>query len=29
VHDAIASAGGYLGALNLRDPVELLQGGEL
>jgi ectoine hydroxylase-related dioxygenase (phytanoyl-CoA dioxygenase family) len=29
VHDAIEMAGGYLGALNLRDPVELLQNGEL
>jgi ectoine hydroxylase-related dioxygenase (phytanoyl-CoA dioxygenase family) len=29
VHDAIAMAGGYLGALNLRDPVELLASGEL
>ncbi len=29
VHDAIASAGGYLGALNLRDPVDLLQEGKL
>jgi ectoine hydroxylase-related dioxygenase (phytanoyl-CoA dioxygenase family) len=29
VHDAIEMAGGYLGALNLRDPVELLESGEL
>ena len=29
VHDAIEMAGGYLGALNLRDPVELLASGEL
>lgn len=29
VHDAIASAGGYLGMLGLRDPVDLLQEGEL
>jgi ectoine hydroxylase-related dioxygenase (phytanoyl-CoA dioxygenase family) len=29
VHDAIASAGGYLGMLGLRDPVDLLQDGEL
>jgi len=29
VHDAIRSAGGYLGMLDLRDPVELLQDGEL
>ncbi len=29
VHDAIEMAGGYLGALNLRDPVELLAEGEL
>ena len=29
VHDAIDLAGGYLGALNLRDPVELLATGEL
>jgi ectoine hydroxylase-related dioxygenase (phytanoyl-CoA dioxygenase family) len=29
VHDAIELAGGYLGALNLRDPVELLASGEL
>ena len=29
VHDAIQMAGGYLGALNLRDPVELLASGEL
>jgi len=29
VHDAIASAGGYLGMLGLRDPVELMQAGEL
>ena len=29
VHDAIASAGGYLGMLALRDPVELLREGTL
>jgi ectoine hydroxylase-related dioxygenase (phytanoyl-CoA dioxygenase family) len=29
VHDAIASAGGYLGMLGLRDPVDLMQEGEL
>jgi ectoine hydroxylase-related dioxygenase (phytanoyl-CoA dioxygenase family) len=29
VHDAIDMAGGYLGALNLRDPVDLLASGEL
>jgi ectoine hydroxylase-related dioxygenase (phytanoyl-CoA dioxygenase family) len=29
VHDAIASAGGYLGMLGLRDPVDLLQEGKL
>jgi ectoine hydroxylase-related dioxygenase (phytanoyl-CoA dioxygenase family) len=29
VHDAIAQAGGYLGAVDLRDPVELLEKGEL
>jgi ectoine hydroxylase-related dioxygenase (phytanoyl-CoA dioxygenase family) len=29
VHDAIRSAGGYLGMLGLRDPVELMQAGEL
>jgi len=29
VHDAIDMAGGYLGALHLRDPVELLASGEL
>ena len=29
VHDAIASAGGYLGMLDLRDPVELMQEGKL
>lgn len=29
VHDAIEMAGGYLGALNLRDPVDLLASGEL
>jgi hypothetical protein len=29
VHDAIASAGGYLGMLGLRDPVALLQEGKL
>jgi len=28
-HDALASAGGYLGALDLRDPVDLLQEGSL
>lgn len=29
VHDALASGGGYLGALNLRDPVEMLADGTL
>ncbi|TFH22797.1 MAG: mitomycin antibiotic biosynthesis protein [Myxococcales bacterium] len=29
VHDAIESAGGYLGAVDLRDPVELLAEGKL
>lgn len=29
VHDAIASAGGYLGMLGLRDPVELMAEGKL
>lgn len=29
VHDAIASAGGYLGMLGLRDPVDLMQEGKL
>ena len=29
VHDAIEMAGGYLGALNLRNPVDLLASGEL
>jgi ectoine hydroxylase-related dioxygenase (phytanoyl-CoA dioxygenase family) len=29
VHDAIQSAGGYLGVVGLRDPVELLQEGKL
>jgi ectoine hydroxylase-related dioxygenase (phytanoyl-CoA dioxygenase family) len=29
VHDAIRSAGGYLGMLGLRDPVELMQEGQL
>jgi ectoine hydroxylase-related dioxygenase (phytanoyl-CoA dioxygenase family) len=29
VHDAIASAGGYLGMLGLRDPVELMSEGTL
>jgi ectoine hydroxylase-related dioxygenase (phytanoyl-CoA dioxygenase family) len=29
VHDAIRSAGGYLGVVGLRDPVELLAEGEL
>jgi ectoine hydroxylase-related dioxygenase (phytanoyl-CoA dioxygenase family) len=29
VHDALASAGGYLGMLGLRDPVELMQEGKL
>jgi ectoine hydroxylase-related dioxygenase (phytanoyl-CoA dioxygenase family) len=29
VHDAIRSAGGYLGMLGLRDPVELMQEGKL
>ncbi len=28
-HDALARGGGYLGALDLRDPVDLLQSGEL
>jgi ectoine hydroxylase-related dioxygenase (phytanoyl-CoA dioxygenase family) len=28
-HDALASGGGYLGAVELQDPVELLQGGDL
>ena len=28
-HDALADGGGYLGALDLRDPVDLLQSGEL
>jgi ectoine hydroxylase-related dioxygenase (phytanoyl-CoA dioxygenase family) len=28
-HDALASGGGYLGAVELQDPVELLQAGEL
>jgi ectoine hydroxylase-related dioxygenase (phytanoyl-CoA dioxygenase family) len=29
VHDALRSAGGYLGMLGLRDPVELMQEGKL
>ena len=29
VHDAIRSAGGYLGMLGLRDPIELMQEGKL
>ena len=29
VHDALASGGGYLGAVELQDPVELLANGEL
>jgi len=29
VHDAIASAGGYLGMLSLRDPVDLMSEGKL
>ena len=29
VHDAIASGGGYLGAVDLRDPVEMLADGSL
>jgi len=29
VHDALPSGGGYLGAVELQDPVELLQAGEL
>jgi ectoine hydroxylase-related dioxygenase (phytanoyl-CoA dioxygenase family) len=29
VHDAIRSAGGYLGVVDLRDPVELMQEGKL
>jgi ectoine hydroxylase-related dioxygenase (phytanoyl-CoA dioxygenase family) len=29
VHDAIASGGGYLGALDLRDPVDMLEDGSL
>lgn len=29
VHDAIASAGGYLGMVGLRDPVELMREGKL
>ena len=28
-HDAIASGGGYLGAFELQDPVELIARGEL
>jgi len=28
-HDAIAQAGGYLGTVDLRDPVDLLQEGRL
>lgn len=29
VHDAIADAGGFLGAVDMRNPVELLEAGEL
>ena len=29
VHDGLAAGGGYLGALELQDPVELLQSGDL
>lgn len=29
VHDAIASGGGYLGAVDLRDPLEMLEDGSL
>jgi ectoine hydroxylase-related dioxygenase (phytanoyl-CoA dioxygenase family) len=29
VHDAIASGGGYLGAVDLRDPVDMLEDGSL
>ena len=29
VHDAIASGGGYLGMVGLRDPVELMAEGKL
>ena len=29
VHDAIASGGGYLGMLGLRDPVDLMRDGKL
>jgi ectoine hydroxylase-related dioxygenase (phytanoyl-CoA dioxygenase family) len=29
VHDALAQAGGYLGTVDLRDPVELIQAGRL
>jgi hypothetical protein len=29
VHDAIADAGGYVGMVGLRDPIELLASGEL
>ena len=28
-HDALAAGGGYLGALDLRDPVEMLAEGDL
>jgi hypothetical protein len=28
-HDGIMQGGGYLGAVDLRDPVDLLAGGEL
>ncbi len=28
-HDALASGGGYLGALDLRDPVDALSKGDL
>ena len=29
VHDAIADGGGYLGMVHMRDPMELLETGEL
>ena len=29
VHDAIASGGGYLGAVDLRDPTDMLEDGSL
>lgn len=28
-HDALASGGGYLGAVDLRNPVDLIESGEL